>query len=125
MANKTLMIVDDSKVSRMMIMSMIKDKESDWDMIEAANGDEAITKSANKSIDFFSVDLNMPGMDGLTVIETLTPNFPAAKMVLLTANIQDTTHEKASALGAICVNKPITEASINQVLEYFRDPPAA
>lgn len=39
---KTVMIVDDSRVSRMMITAMISNAHADWDIIEAADGAEAL-----------------------------------------------------------------------------------
>jgi two-component system, chemotaxis family, chemotaxis protein CheY len=117
--HKTIMIVDDSKVSRMMISAIIKDKYPDLVIVEAVNGQEAIKLSESKTIDFFSVDYNMPEMDGLEMIAELNSKLPNSKFALLTANIQDATHQKAAALGAKCFNKPINEECIVKVLEYF------
>lgn len=112
------MIVDDSRVSRMLIKSMITNTHGDWKIIEAGNGDEALAIS-EKSIDFFSVDLNMPGMDGIELIEKLRSQFPAAKVALMTANVQDAIKQRCAALDIRFVNKPITEESITAMLEYF------
>lgn len=113
------MVVDDSKVSRMMINAILKDKKTDLILLEASNGREAIELSEGKPIDFFSVDYNMPEMDGLEMIAAMKTKFPAAKFALLTANIQEATHEKAKKLDAKCLNKPINEACIVGMLEYF------
>ena len=117
--NKTIMVIDDSKVSRMMIIAILKDKHPELTFLEASSGDEAIALSDGKSIDFFSVDYNMPGMDGLKLIAQLKDSFTDSKFTLLTANIQDATHQKAQKVGAICLNKPINEACIDGMLEYF------
>ena len=119
MANKTILVTDDSKVSRMMISSMIKEKKDDVEIVEAENGEQALELIENKEIDFFSLDLNMPGIDGLTLAEKLKVKFPKAKYVLLTANIQDFTEKRSSELGIHCVHKPITEQAIDSILEYF------
>lgn len=117
--SKTVMIVDDSKVSRMIITQMIKDKALDLTIIEAEDGQQAIELSNNKGIDFFSIDYNMPGLDGLQLIAELKLTQPDSKYALLTANIQEATHKKAQQAGAICINKPISEASVSAMLEYF------
>lgn len=118
-SGKTLMIIDDSKVSRMMITAIIKDKIPDINILEASSGDEALILSKDKSIDFFSVDYNMPGIDGLELISLLKKNYARSKFALLTANIQDATHTKAKGIGAACINKPISEDSIHRMLEHF------
>ena len=117
--NKTLMIVDDSKVSRMMIKAIVLDKHPEMTIFEAGDGQEALELSEGKNIDFFSVDYNMPVMDGIEFITQIKAKRGEAKFALLTANIQETTHEKAKHIGAICINKPISETCISNMLEYF------
>ncbi len=117
--NTKLLIVDDSKVSRMMIINIVKTRKPEWDLIEAASGEEALEKANVTDIDYFSIDLNMPGIDGLEVIEQLKSRYSPSRMVLMTANIQENIHDRANALGASHVHKPITEASIDKLLGYF------
>lgn len=113
------MVVDDSKVSRMMIKAIIIDKFPDMIIYEASNGQEAIDLSHKKDIDFYSVDFNMPIMDGIEFISKMKAESSNAKFALLTANIQKSTHNKAKEIGAICINKPISEKCIVKMLEYF------
>lgn len=115
---KTVMIVDDSRVSRMMITAMITSAHGDWNIIEAADGAEALDK-CDDSIDFFSVDLNMPGIDGIELIEKLKPQFAAGKFALMTANIQDAVRHRCENLDIYFVNKPVTEDSVGAMLDYF------
>jgi len=119
--DKTLMIVDDSKVSRMMIKAIVNDKDPAMNILEADNGQEALELAEGKSIDYFSVDYNMPIMDGIEFITQMKAKPSTAKFALLTANIQDATHTKAKEIGAICINKPISEICIMQMLEYFNE----
>ena len=119
--NKTVLIVDDSKVSRMMITAIIKEKQPEWTLLESSNADETRELAKANTIDFFSIDLNMPGKDGLELIDLLKRKYTDAKFALLTANIQEHTHESAKKLGAICINKPITEKSISEMLDFFND----
>ncbi len=115
----TLLIVDDSKVSRMMISGIVKVMQPEWELIEAENGEEALEKAEEQEIDYYSIDLNMPGIDGLEVITRLQSKFPSSPKVLMTANIQDDVLSRANTLGAACVHKPVTEESVSEMLEYF------
>jgi len=119
MSAKKLLIVDDSKVSRMMLSALVKDKNPELELMEAENADDAQQKIEGIAIDYFSVDLNMPGLNGLELIEILKPKYPNSSFALFTANIQDSTHEQANALDICCVNKPITDESVTKMLEYF------
>ena len=105
----------------MMIRSIIEDKMPDWELIEAGSGDEALEKMATFDIDFFSLDLNMPGMDGLELIEKLPAKHASTPKVLMTANIQESISNRAIELGAYCVHKPITEESVDKMLSIFND----
>jgi len=51
--NATLLIVDDSRISRMMISMLVKIREPDWKLIEAANGEEALKKADELDIGYF------------------------------------------------------------------------
>ncbi len=117
--NINLLIVDDSKVSRMMIASFVKARKPDWSLGLAEDGEDALARADSGEIDCFSVDLNMPGIDGLEVIRQLKNRNPAVKCVLMTANIQDGVKNSATELGVDCVYKPVTEKSIDQLLGYL------
>ena len=117
----TLLIVDDSRVSRMMIKSLVLNKHPDWELIEAGSGEEGLEKAAENKITHFSIDLNMPGIDGLELIEQLQKSYASSSMVLMTANIQADIFKRAMSLGASCIHKPITEDSVSKMLEIFND----
>jgi len=119
MTDKTILVVDDSRVSRMMVKSMIGELKPGAKIIEAEDAEDALKLLESHSVDYFSVDLNMPGMNGLELIEKLKPDNTNSKFALLTANIQEATHKHCQSLGVACINKPITEESVTQMLEYF------
>jgi len=119
--NKTLMIIDDSKVSRMMIKAMVINQYPQMNIYEASDGVEALQLADEKNIDYFSVDYNMPNMDGIEFITQMKNKRTDAKFALLTANIQQATHNKADQIGAKCINKPINEECIMTMLEYFNE----
>ena len=112
-----VLIVDDSRVSRMMISAIVKSKHPDWPIIEASNGDEALAKAeANGDIRLMILDYNMPGMDGLTLAKMLREGHPESFISLLTANVQNSTQDKAKDLGVYFAPKPITEARVVEIM---------
>jgi len=115
----TILIVDDSRVSRMMTAALIHDQRPNWQILEASQSDEALAIREKQAIDFFSIDYNMPGLNGLDLIKLIKTRCPNAKIVLFTANTQDSIHSQTRQLDAVCINKPITNQSIHQMLEYF------
>jgi CheY-like chemotaxis protein len=116
---KTVLIVDDSRVSRMMARQYIIGLHADWTVEEAGTGEEALEKAAAVKPDLVLMDVNMPGMGGPAAAELLRQQFPALPISLLTANVQSATRDKAAQLGIGFMEKPITEARIAQLLSVL------
>lgn len=116
---KTYLFVDDSRVSRIKIRQLVLQVHPDWELMEAASGEEAIAKAALTCPDLISIDSNMPGMSGLAAVSELRKHCPETRFVLLSSNIQEEMHSQAAALGVGLVEKPITAACIARVLAFF------
>lgn len=114
-----LLIVDDSRMSRMLIRAIIADSRPNWRMIEAANGDDAIKLADENLPDFVSMDVNMPGISGLEAAGRIRIRHPDARIALCTANIQESTRDAASRAGLHFVSKPITAQSVASAIAFF------
>lgn len=118
-----LLIVDDSRVSRMMIRARVEAAQPDWAIVEAASGAEALALLDAERPDYITMDVNMPGLSGFETVERIRQSNQQVKVVILTANIQEASRERAEKLAAKFVQKPVTEASIAQALDYFKATP--
>lgn len=118
--SKRVLVVDDSRVSRMMIATMIRDLQPDWEVFEAGNGAEALTKAAECQPSLVTMDINMPVMDGFEAAEKLRPDFPDTTLVILSANIQASSKARAEELGVHFLAKPINENVVRQALEIWK-----
>lgn len=117
----SVLIVDDSRVSRMMIKARMLAVCPDWTYLEAASGDEALKMVAASAPDYLTMDMNMnmPGLTGFEAAEQIRAVAPSVRMVMLTANIQESSRVRAESMGLSFVQKPITDASIKQVVDHF------
>ncbi|MFC7514408.1 response regulator [Herbaspirillum sp. GCM10030257] len=118
----TVLVVDDSRVSRMLSRQFLLQKQPHWTIAEAASGEEAIDKLDSVTPDLVLLDLNMPGMGGLAAVTGIQAKCPGTRIILLTANVQDAIRDKAKAMGIGFAEKPITEARIDQIIAYFEKP---
>ncbi|MFZ6693314.1 response regulator transcription factor [Undibacterium sp. SXout20W] len=116
---KKLLIVDDSKVSRMVIRAHIKAVHPEWEIVEAGCGEDAIKIAAEQAIDFCTMDINMPGMLGTDAAEQILQSNSHLRIAIFSANVQDAMQTRANSLGSIFVAKPVTEKSIAIVVNYF------
>ncbi|WP_229418747.1 response regulator [Pseudoduganella flava] len=112
----TVMIVDDSRVSRLVARQYILGLHADWTVVEAANGEEALAKAPEARPQLVLMDVNMPGMGGLACAEQLRKLLPDAHISLLTANVQDATRARAGEIGVGFMEKPITEERIARLV---------
>lgn len=119
-STKSVLVVDDSRVSRMLSRQFILSKHPEWSIEEAGTGEEAIEKMGRLSPVVVLMDVNMPGMGGIAAAEKLRAQFPKLPIYLQTANIQDATRNKAAAMGVGFLEKPITEARIHKMLDEVR-----
>lgn len=117
-----LLIVDDSRTSRMLVRGLVTRLRPEWRLIEAASGEEALTAIEAERPDFISMDVNMPGMGGLAAAGQIRLRQPDIRIVLCTANIQDAVRAAAERAGVGFVAKPITENSVNQSIAFFEKP---
>ena len=113
---KTVLIVDDSRVSRMMSRQFILSRHPKWQVEEAATGEEALQKAPDLKPFLILMDVNMPGMGGMAAAEQLRSIIPESNVTMLTANVQDATRNRAQSIGAGFMEKPITEARIHSLL---------
>ncbi len=113
---KTILVVDDSRVSRLMARQYILSKVPTWTVEEAGSGEEALDKVKSFTPALILIDVNMPGMGGLAAAEQLRTICPATQISLVTANVQNATRTRASELGIGFMEKPITEQKIHELI---------
>jgi len=108
------LIVDDSKMSRMMLKKIISTAHPDWEITEAGDGQEAIDIAEGTELDIIFLDYNMPNMNGGEAAKILRPQFPDARIAFLTANVQETIKNLAIELKIDFIPKPISEGKVLQ-----------
>lgn len=116
---KSVLIVDDSRVARMLIRNIILSIHPHWIITEAVNGKEAIEQVQVETPNYVTMDYNMPDMNGIEAAKQILQYAPQTIIALFTANVQASTQAQAQELGVGFVGKPITIDRINQALAYF------
>lgn len=80
----TILAVDDSASMRQMVVFTLKG--AGYDVVEAADGVQALQSAKSKKVDLVLTDVNMPNMDGITLIRELRalPNYKFTPILTLT-----------------------------------------
>ncbi|MBF0272483.1 MAG: response regulator [Magnetococcales bacterium] len=118
MDKKTVLIVDDSSLARMMVRKIFATKFTEWNLIEAKDGEEALNLS-DTPLHLALLDFNMPGMNGIELAEKLMVKHPRMAVYLVTANIQDRMHQRAESMGIGFIKKPIADGKIADILQQI------
>lgn len=111
-----VLIVDDSKLARIVVGKAVSAAQPDWERHEAGSADEALQVLEAGPVDVVILDYNMPGKNGLELAEELRTRFPQMPIAVATANVQDEVIARARAAKATFVAKPITEESLRGFL---------
>jgi len=105
----TVLIVDDSKLARIVVAKALAALQPTWDRLEARDAQEALELIAKLPVDVVLVDYNMPGKNGLEFAKELRALRPVMPIAIITANVQDEIIASTRALKATFVSKPITQ----------------
>ena len=101
-----ILLVDDSTFARNRVKAALL--EAGHDVVEADNGQRCLDLLAEAPLPgCVLLDLNMPDMDGFEVLAHLQEHGPQVRVIVCTADTQDSTRERCLGLGAaILINKP-------------------
>jgi CheY-like chemotaxis protein len=113
----TVLLVDDSKLARIVAGRALATVQPDWAKLEAANAEEALAAADGGGIDVALLDFNMPGRDGLELAAELRERFPDMPIAVITANLQDEVVARARQVNAAFVPKPLDATGLRPFLE--------
>ncbi|MBF0383570.1 MAG: response regulator [Magnetococcales bacterium] len=97
---KKIMTVDDSSSVRHMVGMTLKG--AGYDVVEAVDGQDALTKLKTSPVDMVVTDLNMPNMDGIALIKELRklPQYKFTPIIMLTTESQGSRKMEGKQAGA-------------------------
>ena len=97
---KTIMTVDDSASLRQMVSLVLRG--GGYEVVEAADGLDALSKLNGQDLDLFLSDINMPKMDGIELTRKLRamPQYKFVPIVLLTTESHPEKKQEGKSAGA-------------------------
>jgi two-component system, chemotaxis family, chemotaxis protein CheY len=97
---KTIMVIDDSASLRQVVGIALKG--AGYDVVEAMDGKDALSKLTGQKINLVVCDVNMPNMDGITFVKEIKqlPNYKFTPVIMLTTESQESKKKEGQAAGA-------------------------
>jgi two-component system chemotaxis response regulator CheY len=104
--SRTVLVVDDSGLARRRVRGILEG--AGYAVIEAEDGMSALERYFVAKPDLVLLDLVMKGMYGLDVLTKLRELDPAARVIVVSADVQTSSHEMVDQAGAVgFVMKPV------------------
>ncbi|ORJ63537.1 response regulator [Geothermobacter hydrogeniphilus] len=118
---KRIVVADDSQTARMFVKRCLQIVGlQDVEFCEAGNGKEALALLKEQPTDLLVTDLNMPTMDGETLLKWVkgNPRLTDVPVMVVTSAGNPAKEEQLVKLGAFCVlNKPVNPALLREKLQ--------
>jgi len=115
---KVVLTVDDSASIRQMVSFTLK--SAGYEVVEAADGEEGLTKAKGRTVDLVLTDQNMPKMDGLTLIKSLRgmPQYRSTPILMLTTESSEAMKSAGRSAGATgWLVKPFDPSKLLEVVK--------
>lgn len=118
--NKKILIIDDEKNIRTTLKYCFKEEKYNIDI--AINGDEGLEKIKNEKFDLVLLDIQMPGLTGMQVLEKIREFETKVNVIMMTAYGTIEKAVEAMKLGAIdFITKPFTPEEIRRLVNDIFD----
>lgn len=117
---RTLLVVDDESTTRRLVMFTLR--PLNVEVIGAEDGSSALELARTHSIDMMLVDINLPTMDGFTLIAELKaiPQLQDVPLVAFTARNYPEDETRAQQLGAVgFLYKPFSTQELRNLVSYY------
>ena len=111
-----ILIIEDSSFTRKAIAKIAK--ADGHEVLEADEGSVGLELAASQLPDCITLDLIMPGIDGMKVLQYLQRKALNIPTIVLTADVQEDTRKQCLELGAVDVlNKPPKEEELRMAID--------
>lgn len=111
--SKTILIVDDSGSFRQVVRMALQ--RAGYEVVEAVDGKDAITKLDGRKLHLIVCDVNMPNMDGLSFVRHVktTAAYKFTPIIMLTTESQEAKKAEGRAAGVRAwITKPFQPSQL-------------
>ena len=118
---KKILIAEDSPSMRSLIVSTIS-ALGDYEVVEAANGFEALRVLPREKVDLVITDINMPDINGLELVNFIkqNPNYQNTPLFIISTEGSDRDREKGLALGVDAyLVKPFSPKTLQNLIHNY------
>ncbi|HEX3143057.1 MAG TPA: response regulator [Pyrinomonadaceae bacterium] len=119
-ANKLFLVVEDFEDSRFMMRRLLE--MAGYDVLEASDGEQAVTMAVESRPVLILMDLSLPKLDGLAATRQIRQKKGLKRVPIVAVSAHDSPESRTEALEAGCdeyVTKPIDFDNLHAILQRF------
>lgn len=120
MSDKNVMVVEDNEKNRKLMRVVLKAKG--YNIIEAATGEEALNLLKNQKPDIILMDIQLPGIDGLTLIKQIKASVITKDIPIIAVTAYAMKGDEQKILDTGCnayISKPINTQELPLIVEKY------
>ena len=120
MSDKNVMVVEDNEKNRKLMRVVLNAKG--YNIIEAATGEEALNLLKNQKPDIILMDIQLPGIDGLTLIKQIKASVITKDIPIIAVTAYAMKGDEQKILDTGCnayVSKPINTQELPLIVEKY------
>jgi DNA-binding NtrC family response regulator len=119
--SSSILVVEDEKTALHSLSSLLADEG--YNVLQADRGEQGLRLAMREEPDLILLDIRLPDLDGLSLLERLRADHSDAAVIIMTADTTSSNAIRATQLGAFdYVSKPINDdhllVQIRRALEY-------
>ena len=120
MSDKNVMVVEDNEKNRKLMRVVLKAKG--YNIIEASTGEEALNLLKNQKPDIILMDIQLPGIDGITLIKQIKGDITTKDIPIIAVTAYAMKGDEQKILETGCdayVSKPINTQELPLIVEKY------
>ncbi|BBO15792.1 two-component response regulator [Candidatus Brocadia pituitae] len=120
MPDKNVMVVEDNEKNRKLVRVVLKSKG--YNVIEATTGEEALNILKNQKPNIILMDIQLPGIDGLTLIKRIKADAMTKEIPIIAVTAYAMKGDEQKILDTGCeayMSKPINTQELPLTIEKY------
>ncbi len=118
---KVILLVDDEPFIRSLFKAKLSHQFPDLTILEASDGELAMTTIREQHVDLMTIDINMPFISGIELISKIKqePNLASIPIIVVSANVSDSVQQTLRSLEVTDIYSKLDVANPDNASQFL------